>query len=122
MFPNFWLGDVPGDEAKLLFRSFVRCDYEYAYPYRFPDAELHRQQPLPEADGLIVVSNEATLSPSAQTMLAQAGIVASVYQSREISIGNVRYYCCCWTSLSFVLPESQLGVTACPPRLGSRRP
>jgi len=32
-FPNFWLADVPGDEAKLLFRSFVRCDYEYAYEF-----------------------------------------------------------------------------------------
>jgi hypothetical protein len=91
-FPNFWLADVPGDEAKLLFRSFVRCDYEYAYPYRLPDAELHRQQPIAEADGLIVVSNEATLSPSARATLAKADVVANVYQSKEISSGNVRYY------------------------------
>jgi hypothetical protein len=92
-FPNFWLADVPGAGDEIwLFRSFVRCESEFVYPDHLPDPEVHWQQPLAEADGAIVISNEPTISPAAQTTLAGAGITARVYQSKEISSVGVRYY------------------------------
>lgn len=104
-FPNFWLGEVSGAEDETwLFKSFVRCGSEFAYPDRLPDPEVHWQQSIApgqahglmvvpgQADGLIVVSNAPTLSRAAQATLAGAGVAARVYQSKEISGGGAHYY------------------------------
>jgi hypothetical protein len=94
-FPNFWLADVSGAEDEIwLFKSFVRCESEFAYPLRLPDPREHWQQPIAprQADGLIVISNEPTLSRAAQATLAAAGVAPVVYQSKEISSGGIRYY------------------------------
>jgi hypothetical protein len=88
---NFWLMDGPADEI-WLFRSFMRCESEFAYPARLPDPRVHWQQSVTEADGLIVVANEPTLSSVAQETLAGAGVGASVYESKEIRSGGVAYY------------------------------
>jgi hypothetical protein len=94
-FPNFWLAELSGaQDGEWLFKSFVRCRSELTYPLRLPDPEVHWQQPIApgQADGLIVVSNEPTLSRAAQTTLAGAGVVPLVYQSKEISSAGIRYY------------------------------
>jgi hypothetical protein len=94
-FPNFWLADIQGVEDETwLFRSFARCRSESNYPFRIPDPEVNGQQRIApgQANGLIVVSEEPNLNPSAEQTLGSAGLSAVVYKSKEISSEGVRYY------------------------------
>ena len=70
----------------------MRCESELIYPDRLPDPKVRWQQPLSEANGLIVVSGDRKLSQKARSTLAMAGLVGHTYASKKIARDNVEYH------------------------------